>query len=252
MRSIPVLLIIFLKLFSAPSGVLAGEAIQPIAPVVLLSAIENEQTHTIAAAILLEAYRRIGYISEFDFLPARRALEWAASGRHDGDVARIAGTQKNFPNLIPVPTPVVHFKGVAFAKNGNIKAISNWKDLQSLNIGVIRGIRYSTIGTKGMQPLFAKNMGHLFQLLDGGRIDVAIAVQDAGLVEVKQNFPNRGILIVSNPLYSAPLFHFVHKKNRQLVPLLDKALFEMQEKGETDDIYNRVLFKLMHQESHGK
>jgi polar amino acid transport system substrate-binding protein len=251
MWNIPVILIIFLKLISFSSMAMAQGAKEPAAPVVLLSAIQNEQTHTIAGAILKEAYRRIGYISEFDFLPARRALEWAASGKRDGDVARIASTQKAFPNLIPVPTPVVHIKGVAFAKN-SIKPITKWDDLRGLNIGVIRGIRYSTIGTKGMQPLFAKNMGHLFQLLDGGRIDVAVAVQDAGLVEIKHNFPNRGIHIVSKNLYSAPLFHFVHKKNKGLVPLLDIALLEMKEKGETNEIYKQILHKLMHPGNHGK
>ncbi|MBF0381151.1 MAG: transporter substrate-binding domain-containing protein [Magnetococcales bacterium] len=252
MWNIPVLFISLWAIFFALPKANAEDAKQNLAPAVLLSAIENEQTHTIASAILIEAYKRVGYRAEIDFLPARRALEWAASGRRDGDVARIAGTEKSFPNLIPVPTPVVYFKGVAFAKTDLKRDITNWDDLKGLDIGVIRGIRYSTIGTKGMQPLFAKNMGHLFTLLNGGRIDVAIAVQDAGVVEVNRNFADSGIHIVGKPLYSSPLFHFVHKQNSQLIPLLDSELKKMREQGESKEIYNRVLRLLMQPKNHGK
>ena len=173
----------------------------------MISAIVNEQTHAIAKVVLKEAYKRIGYEVTFDDLPGQRALEWANKGLTDGDVARIAGTEDKFPNLIRVKVPVIHFKGVAFTKSID-RPISRWEDLRGLRIGVVRGIRYSTIGTKGMDPYFANDMTHLFTMLDKDRIEVAVAVLDAGKIEIEKNFKNSGIHVVGSPLYSAPLVSF--------------------------------------------
>ena len=74
---------------------------------VVVSGIQNEQTHAMAKEVLREAYRRIGYDIRFEFLPGKRSLEYANKGLTDGDVARIAGTEKKYPNLIPVPTPII-------------------------------------------------------------------------------------------------------------------------------------------------
>lgn len=167
-----------------------------------ISAIENEQTHAIAKQVLREVYQRLGYRAAFEELPGQRALEWANSGLTDGDVARIAGTEEKYPNLIRVNVPVIHFKGVAFAKRID-RRVDRWEDLKGLGIGVVRGIRYSTIGTEGMTPIFANDMTHLFTILDRGRIEVAVAVLDAGRIEIAKNFKNSGIHVIGAPLFSA-------------------------------------------------
>ncbi len=124
---------------------------------VTISAIINEQTHAIAKCVLKETYNRIGYEIEFNDLPGQRALEWADNGITHGDVARILGTQKKFTNLVPIKIPVIHFKGASFTKIVT-KQVSQWEDLKEFRLGVIRGIRYSTIGTQGMDPFFAMNV----------------------------------------------------------------------------------------------
>ncbi len=210
---------------------------------VRISAIENEQTHVVAMAVLREAYNRLGFRTTFDLLPARRALEWANSGITRGDVARIAGTENSFPNLIPVPTPVVRFSGVAFAKRVK-RPVSGWKDLVGLRVGIIRGIRYSEIGTRGMAPVLAKDMTHLFKLLVMDRIDVAVAVLNAGRVEISRNYRDAGFYVLGSPLFTAPLYHFVHIGNRSLVPELHGVLLEMTDSGELAELQRLALEKL--------
>lgn len=210
----------------------------------VISSIENEQTHAMAEKVLMEAYRRIGHRVVFDHLPAQRALEWANTGKTDGDAARIWGTEKNFSNLIPVPTPVMEFQGVAFAKNIT-RPINSWEDLKHLNIGVIRGIRYSSIGTRGMPTFMARDMPHLFKLLDLGRIDVAVAVLEAGQVEINRNFKNSGIHVVGSPLYSASLYHFLNVKHKDVVNKLDSALNEMKKQGVIKNIHEKTFNALM-------
>ena len=173
-------IILFLSIISVASMVCAEDNKS-----IVITAIQNEQTHAMAKEVVREAYLKIGYDVRFDFFPGKRSLEMANEGESDGDVARIEGTEKKFPGLVPIPIPVIWFDGVVFTKN-IVKKINDWKDLNGLRIGIIRGIRYSEIGTKGFSPLFAEDMTHLFKLLDEGRIQVAIAVLKTGKIETTE------------------------------------------------------------------
>ena len=232
---------LFIILLSLVLGAGAAFAQQPANPrSVTISAIENEHTHELALAVVREAYRRIGFNTVFDFLPGRRALAWAGSGITDGDLARIAGTEKNFPNLIRISTPVARFTGVTFTIKAT-KDIRSWEDLRGLRIGVIRGIRYAEIGTMGMERIFARDMTQLFSLLKAGRIDVAVATLDAGRIEMHRNFRATGIHVIGAPLHVSPLFHFVHARNKALVPELEAVLREMEAGGEIDALREKQL-----------
>ncbi len=210
-----------------------------------ISAIENEQTHAMARHVLEEAYRRLGYEARFDELPGRRALEWADKGLTDGDVARIDGTELTFSNLVRVTVPVIRFKGVAFSRTVN-RPIRRWEDLRGLRIGVVRGIRYSTLGTQDLSPYFANDMTHLFTLLDKGRIEVAVAVLRAGQIEIARHFKGSGIRAIGSPLYSASLYHFVHTKHRDLVPKLEAVLSDMTASGEMERLWQEAFHRLVH------
>ncbi|HCY86744.1 MAG TPA: hypothetical protein DHV36_16560 [Desulfobacteraceae bacterium] len=210
---------------------------------VTISAIVNEQTHAIAKHVLKEVYRRIDYEVEFNDLPGERALAWANNGMTDGDVARISGTQKKYTNLIQIKTPVIHFKGVAFTKNIT-KPIARWEDIREFRIGVVRGVRYSTIGTRGMVPFFANDMTQLFTILDRGRIEIAVAVLDAGKIEIERNFKNSGIHVTGTPLFSSPLYHFINVRNQHLVEKLEHVLNEMTRSGEINEIRKKAIRKL--------
>lgn len=213
---------------------------------ITISAIVNEQTHAIAKTVLREAYRHIGLTVRFNDLPGQRALEWANNGLTDGDAARIWGSEKKYPNLIPVKTPVVYFTGIAFAKHpiGNIE---RWEDLKGMRIGIVRGIRYSVIGTRGMDPFPADDMTHLFTLLDKGRIEVAVAVLEAGKIEIEKHFKGKGIHSVGRPLHSAPLYHFINKRNKEIVPELDSVLREMTRTGEMERLWRQAVEELTRQ-----
>ncbi len=213
---------------------------------VKISAIENEHIHEMTKEVVRAVYEKIGIGVEFNDLPARRALGWANTGKTDGDLARIDGTEKKFTNLIKISTPVTMFKGVAFTKKIQ-RDIQSWEDLKGLSVGIIAGIRYSDIGTKGLDRIPAKDMTHLFNLLFRDRIEVAIADFDSGKIEIYRNFKATKIHNIGQPLHSAPLFHFIHKKNRDLVPRLESALRSMLESGQIDSIRERVLQKLLFQ-----
>lgn len=197
---------------------------------IVLSAIDKEQTHAVAAEILTEVYGQIGYNVSFKYVSPNRSLKYANDGVTDGDVARIAGTESKFTNLIPVSIPIMWFYGGVFTKSVK-KNIESWGDLDGLRVGTIRGIRYSDIGTEGMNRHFADDMTSLFNMLDRDQVDVVVSVVAAGEIEVLQNFPNKGIHLAGKPIFKAPLYHFLHKKNIKLIPLLETVLKEMEQEG---------------------
>ena len=212
----------------------------------VISAIANEQTHELAKEVVRVAYEKMGMEVQFLDLPARRGLEWANSGKTDGDLARIDGTDKKFTNLIKISTPVILFKGVVFTKNIE-RNIRSWEELKGLSVGIIGGIRYSDIGTKGLDRVIAKDMVQLFMLLAKERIDVAVAVLDAGKIEINRHYRGAKLHVIGQPLLVAPLFHFVHKKNRDLVSQLESVLTEMEESGETSKICEQTMNKALAQ-----
>lgn len=216
-------------------------------PTIVISGIAQTITHSIAQEVVQEAYKRIGYDVQFKMYPANRAISLANQGVTDGDIARIKGTEKTFPNLIPVPTPVIDFQGTAFTISVT-KDIQKWSDLKGLKIGVVRGVRYATIGTEGLNPFFANNVPHLFKLLKDGRIDIAVAGTRQGQLEIEKSLNKSGIHSVGKPLFTAPLYHFIHSSNKDLVSPLNKALANMKAQGEINFIIDQTFQRLKNSE----
>jgi len=204
---------------------------------VRLSAIDDEMTHGAAIEILRKVYHRVGYTVDIELLPAKRSLEQANLGNTDGDVARIAGTENSFPNLRPIPTPILTFKGVAFTKIKG-ERIDAWNDLAGYSVGIIRGIRYSEAGTRGLNRYFVKDMAQLFKVLNNGRVQFVVAGASAGGWFVKENHADSGIHRAGGALHEAPLYHFIHKKNAHLVSQLDETIKKMEESGELEAIFS--------------
>jgi ABC-type amino acid transport substrate-binding protein len=194
--------------------------------------------------VLKEAYKRIGYDVQFRMFPAKRSLNLANQGKSDGDIARIEGTEKAFPNLIALSTPIFNLQGYAYTIEVT-RDIRDWSDLKGLRIGVVRGVRYATIGTKGLNPFFAEDMTHLFRLLADRRIDVAIAGRRSGQIEIHNNFKGSGIHTVGRSLYDKPMYHFVHKKNKELAVRLNHALENMAAEGRIDTIIKKTFEMLL-------
>ncbi|MCP4020360.1 MAG: amino acid ABC transporter substrate-binding protein [Desulfobacteraceae bacterium] len=220
----------------------AGQAKDPSKKIVI-AAIVDDKFHTIAMDILHLAYQRIGYTALFIEMPGKRCLEYANSGKVDGDAARVKGICQIYQNLLPVKMPILYFQGVAFTK-GIRPSIRNWNDLKGLRIGVVSGIQHYQEGIKDMNLFLADNQNHLFKLLSLDRIQVAISDKTSGLLEIDKNFKDAGLHTVNPPMYASYLFHVVHKKNRKLIAPLEKVLYRMERSGEIQQIEKNILKQL--------
>lgn len=221
----------------------AGQAFAENQPVIL-SGMQNDPIHKIASEVLVVAYDRIGVPVRFRWVPGKRALSEAARGQTGGDIARIAGTENRYKDLIPLSTPIVRFTAVAFT----IKVeddIRSWTDLKPYRVGVRRGSRYAANAVKDMRHVLGNSIPELFRHLVQGYVDVVVVAEIAGYKAIAAEFPDDGIRQLGDPLHVVPLYHYLHQDNKALVPRLDAVLQEMEKNGEISRIHRTVLNRIV-------
>ena len=106
-------------------------------------------------------------------LPAERALLNANAGIEDGDLARIADLETQYPNLIRVPEKLLDWAFTAFSKDASISA--RWETIRQRQVGHIKGWKiYEQQLAGAPQVVSVDNAAQLFRLLDLNRIEVAL------------------------------------------------------------------------------
>ena len=206
-----------------------------------ISYCEFHTTHKFAVETVREAYRRIGMKPKFVAFPCKRSLSEANSGRFSAEVARILDISEQYPNLIAAESPTITIEAVVVTKNIK-RDISHWSDLNGLRIGIIRGEQYAERGTEAMNVYFANDHNGLLKSLLHDEIDVAIVIRrDFELIMRSTDFFGENIHIIGKPIFSAPLYHLVHKNNRELLLRLNPVFKEMWDSGETEAIHMKTI-----------
>jgi polar amino acid transport system substrate-binding protein len=184
----------------------------------------------IAEQVLKEAYQRIGIEAQTQTFPSERSLATSNSGLVAGEVARLTGLERTYPNLIMVPVILNRIEVVAFVKNVTFK-VQGWESLRPYAIGIRRGIKYAEQGTKAMNVEPVTSYEQCFKMLDSGRIDVVVTNLYVGLKTIK-DLQLKGVRPLAPPLMAARnQYHYLHKKHADLVPKITKVLKEMEAEG---------------------
>lgn len=177
-----------------------------------------------------EAFRRVGLRLKLIQLPAERALMNANNGIEDGEVSRVAGIQKAYPNLIPVKEKLVDHHFVAFTRHVPLETI-NWQALAPYTVGYIRGYKIveKNIPT-GTQVSTANDAEQLFTMLDKGRVDIVIYRRWEGAMLAKRMRIN-DLRVMEPSLAEKGIYIYLHKKHADKVPLLSAALRDIKAEG---------------------
>jgi polar amino acid transport system substrate-binding protein len=187
-----------------------------------------------------EAFRRIGKQVIILKLPGERSLLNANEGIEDGDILRIAGMSKKYPNLIQIPEKLIDFEAIAFSNKINLRTES-LDDLKPYDIAIIRGWKYFEKNLKGVRSLIAvEDATILFGLLKNERVDIVIYEKLQGLVMTKR-LGIKGSMTLQPSLIIMPSYIYLHKKHKPLVHDLAEALKKMKHDGTYDGIIKRVL-----------
>lgn len=186
-----------------------------------------------------EAFRRVGLELKLIKLPPERALKNANEGIDDGDVNRIAGLEKLYPNLIRVPEKNYDMKFVAFTRNPAFE-IDGWRSLKPYIVGLIKGWKiFEKNIPAGTDMVHAHDPEQLFTLLEKGRIDIALYSRLMGLDIVKRR-QLTGVTILSPPLAIRETFLYLHNRHKDLVPLIANALAALKREGFYDVEFKKI------------
>jgi len=197
----------------------------------------------IASIIVIKAYAQLGITITPKFLLFKESVVEANKGVYDGEFARFDGIVKFYPNLIKVPVEIILSQAAAFSKNKNLQ-IHEWKDLKGHDFIVVEGIKYIEKNTHDMKRKLVEDCFIAFELLHEGKTEIVVGPRHQGLYICKQAF-HMEITQVGEVLQSEPLYHFVHKKNAHLIPLITPILEEMKRSGEMEYIKQNYLRKLI-------
>ncbi len=202
----------------------------------------NTNNTGILDQIVIEAFTRVGKKVVIDQLPSERAITNANEGITDGEMNRVGGLNKKYPNLIQVMEKNFNFNFVAFSKRKDIR-IKNWQSLRPYYIGLITGWKIYEKNTTGFPHVTkVKTPMALYDLLDSDRVDIILYRDIEGLEIIKRGKNKgkyKGIHIIQPPLAVKPMFMYLNKKHKNLVPKLIAALKEMKQDGTYKRLFDK-------------
>jgi len=190
--------------------------------------------------VVAEAFRRSDLTLKTIQLPAERGLINANQGIEDGEMSRIAGLEKSYPNLLRVPEVIMDWEFHAFSEQ-NIKLSNGWSDLSSHSVAFINGWKILEKNVPAQTEITkVKDPDQLFRLLEKQRTQVVIYERWAGLRFIKQRQLKK-IRLVEPALARRKMYMYLHKKHQDLIPRLTKALKDMKRDG----TYNRLVKEIL-------
>jgi len=210
-----------------------------------ISVLENSPSSLIYSKILKEVYKRAGIPLDFVVMPTQRSLVQSSNGLIDGELVRIYKVGEIYPTLIRVPTPYTFFESTAFSKIPDVLPEEGWNGLSDYRVGMVRGMKHAEWGLKDIESVVAVNITkQLFDMLEYGRIDIAVTSRISGLYFINE-YDLQPLYTVEPALQSHDLYHYLHEKNKQYIPVLDETIRAMKESGELIRLKEKFIAKLM-------
>jgi len=206
------------------------------------SGADENVVQIMAGKILTKAYKDINIDIETVFVQAEASLQSSNNGERDGELARIKTIDTLYPNLSLVPVPLVKVEAIAFSRKRYID-IKEWEDLKSYRLVIVRGTKFIEKATKGISKRYTDTFKEAFDKLNAQETDVVVIPNKAAIrLMLRDEYCH--IHAVSGVLKGLDLYHFVHKKNKHLIPLITPVLKKMKESGEIAYIQKSYLRSL--------
>ena len=188
-----------------------------------------------------ELSKRLGMKIEIQMLAAaERVLLNVNEGVVDGDVGRVLGLEKKYPNMVSVPVPVMKYEMVVFTRDANFN-VAGADSIKAYNVGLVRGWKILEQAATGARSVTAlESPEQMFSMLDKGRIDIALLEKLQGLQVIK-SMKLKGIKFLQPNLLEGHWYLYLNKKHEALIPRISAELGEMERDGTLQRIYTNVL-----------
>ena len=172
-----------------------------------------------------------------------RTLLNADAGIDDGEAMRIAGLEKQYPNLIRVPEALISNDFVAYATHVQ-STTPDWKSLEPYVVSYMIGWKIFENNVRNVKEVTqVRDADQLFGLLANGRTDLALYERWQGLQRVRQL--GLKAYALEPPLARTDMFIYLNKKHEALVPRVAQALARMKANGSYKRIFDATLTSLV-------
>ncbi|GMR08769.1 MAG: transporter substrate-binding domain-containing protein [Gammaproteobacteria bacterium] len=188
--------------------------------------------------VAAEAFRRIGYQLQTVKLPAERGLINSNLGIEDGEMGRIAGLQRTYPNLIQVKEKIMDWEFVAVGDQND--SVNGWKSLAGRSVAFVNGWKILERSVpKEADIIKVRGEEQLLVMLQRNRVEFII-YERWGILALLEKYQSTK-KVFEPPLIVKELFIYLHKKHSKLIGPLENALINMKQDGTYKDIEDRVL-----------
>jgi polar amino acid transport system substrate-binding protein len=185
------------------------------------------------------AFKRIGVEVDVTAVPTERSLINANAGLDDGDLFRVAGVERQYPNLIRVPEKTMDADFIAYTKRTDIR-IRAWPDLQPYVIAYTTGWKIYEAHMNGVREVTTTpSIQELIRLIDKDRVDVILMDYWQGQWALRQ--AGSRLHAQTPPLAQVEIFMYLNKKHAALVPRVAQALRDMKADGSYQRIFDATL-----------
>lgn len=194
--------------------------------------------------IVAAVFHEIGLEAEVQVYPTatERALLNADAGIDDGTALRIAGLEKQYPNLIRVPEKLIVNDFVAYSARLNF-ATDSWKSLEPYVVTYIIGWKvFEKNVPKTRELTLVRDAEQMFGLIGNGRAEIALYERWQGLERARDI--GIKVHVLEPPLLSTDMFMYLNKKHAALVPRVAQALAQLKKDGSYQRIFNKTLAPL--------
>lgn len=198
--------------------------------------------------VLKEAFARLGLKVTFQMLPAERCLIDSNAGHSDGEVGRVIGMERLYPNLVMVDEPIIESRAFVAFSTGVRFETGNWDSLAPYHVGMVKGWKlFETHVDQAESVIKVESTRALFRLLKNDRVDVALNARLDGLYMAKQLGISR-VQVMEPPFATLKLYLYLHKKHIDLIPSVETALADMKADGTFYRIYAAAADEMLAEE----
>lgn len=202
--------------------------------------VTSEKRDGVLDLVYQELSGRLGIKFEIHNLAAaERVLSNVNDGVVDGDVGRVKGLEKKYPNMMIVPVPVMKYEMVVFSRNVDFK-VTGAQSIKPYNVGLVRGWKILEQAAEGAKEVTTlESATQMFTMLDKGRIDIALLEKLQGL-QIIAGLGLNGIKVLQPNLLEGYWYLYLNKKHESLIPKITAELRKMEEDGTLLRLYNSV------------
>jgi polar amino acid transport system substrate-binding protein len=230
-RALMIMLLAGLSAWSAKAGTPLQIATSSVAPYA------TPARDGLLDRLVPAVFRELGLEAEIALYPgaSERGLRNANEGLDDGQALRLPGLEREYPNLVRVPEPLLEADFVAFT-SGPVFATPGWSALLPYEVTYVIGWKLFENGLpQQVRRTPVRDVEQMFGLLANGRAEVALYERWQGLASARAL--GLKVQLMQPPLLSSPMYLYLHKKHVDLVPRAAEALARLKRNGS----YQRIV-----------